>query len=198
MVELPFPDEENLYETHPSQYLSHVIGYKGSGSILSCLKTRRCSENCRASLIPVCSESAIFRVTVTLTDVGLVHYKQVVKTVFQYIAMIKEQPTLQWVFDEMKRIAELNFLFQVDERSPTKFTGDLSSILQTRVPRKWLLNGKQLKRFDASLIANDFSHLRGDNFRLMTFSSQLFGEGEMVRNSVPAKKDTSGLSERNR
>lgn len=50
----PFLDEENLYETQPSRYISHLIGHEGPGSIMSLIKTKGWANSLSAGTYPVC------------------------------------------------------------------------------------------------------------------------------------------------
>lgn len=172
-IYFPFLDEENLYETYPSRYISHLIGHEGPGSILAYIKAKGWANGLSAGAMPICPGSAFFTITVRLTEDGLTHYREVVKTIFEYIAMIKEHPPEQWIFDEMKNLAEVDFRFK--QKSPaSRFTSRLSSVMQKPLPREWLLSGTSLlRRFDPELITKALSYLRADNFRL-TIVSQTF------------------------
>jgi insulysin len=174
-ISFPFLDEEDLYETLPSQYISHLIGHEGPGSILSYIKAKGWASQLLAGITPICSGSALFSVSVSLTKDGLTHYRDIVKIVFQYIAMIKEQAPEQWIFDEMKRLTEVNFQFK-QKSVASQFTSHLSSMMQKPLPREWLLSGDSvLRKFDAGLVTRALSFLRSDNFRLMIVSQTLLG-----------------------
>jgi insulysin len=151
-IYFPFLDEEDLYETHPSRYISHLIGHEGPGSILAYIKQKGWANGLSAGAMPVCPGAAFFTISVRLTEDGLAHHREVVKTIFQYIAMIKEKKPEQWIFDEMKNLAEVDFRFK--QKSPaSRFTSRLSSVMQKPLPREWLLSGTSLfRKFDAEQI----------------------------------------------
>jgi secreted Zn-dependent insulinase-like peptidase len=51
-------------------------------------------------------------------------YQEVMEAIFQYISMMRETPPLQWVFDELKDTADIEFKLQ--EKSPASdFTRSL-------------------------------------------------------------------------
>jgi insulysin len=174
-IYFPFLDEDNLYESHPSRYISHLIGHEGPGSILAYIKAKGWANGLSAGAMPVCPGSAFFTISVRLTEDGLQQYREVVKTIFQYIAMIKERSPEQWIFDEMKNLAEVDFRFK--QKSPaSRFTSRLSSVMQKPFPREWLLSGSDLlRKFDPEAIKNALSYLRADNFRLMIVSQHFPG-----------------------
>ena len=169
-ISFPFQDEEDMYETQPSRYLSHLIGHEGPGSILSYVKEKGWAQSLSAGAQPVCPGSAFFEIGVRLTPEGLKNYQEVVKTVFQYISMMRENPPLEWMFDEQKNMAEVEFKFK--QKSPaSRFTSRVSAVMQKPLPRKWLLSGtSKFRRFDPKGIVQAMQFLRDDNFRLMVVS----------------------------
>ena len=175
-IHFPYQDEEDMYKTHPSQYLSHLIGHEGPGSILAYIKAKGWANGLSAGAMPVCPGSAFFTITIRLTEDGLKEYQEIVKTVFQYIALLQQTPPQQWIVDEMKGIAEVDFRFQ--EKTPaSSFTSKLSSKMQKPLPREWLLSGTSLIReFDANAIKQAMSHLRTDNYRLTIVSKEYPGD----------------------
>ncbi|KAJ5466589.1 hypothetical protein N7539_009545 [Penicillium diatomitis] len=171
----PFMDEENLNDVQPSRYISHLIGHEGPGSILSHLKAKGWANGLSAGAMPICPGSAFFTISVRLTPEGLKQYQEVAKVIFEYIAMIKEREPEQWIFDEMKNLAEVDFRYK--QKTPAiRFTSRLSSVMQKPMPREWLLSGSLMRRFDADVIKKAMSYLRADNFRLIIVSQDYPGE----------------------
>ncbi|KAJ5737805.1 Peptidase M16 core [Penicillium malachiteum] len=171
----PFVDEEDMLDAQPSRYISHLIGHEGPGSVLSFLKAKGWANGLSAGAMPICPGSAFFTISVRLTPEGLNQYQAVAKVIFEYISMIKEREPEQWIFDEMKNLAEVDFRFK--QKTPaSRFTSRLSSVMQKSLPREWLLSGSLLRRFDADLIKNAMSYLRADNFRLIIVSQEFPGQ----------------------
>ncbi|KAL4904401.1 hypothetical protein BDW74DRAFT_178981 [Aspergillus multicolor] len=174
-IYFPFLDEEKLYESQPSRYISHLIGHEGPGSILAYIKGKGWANELSAGVMPVCPGAAFFTVSVRLTQEGLQQYQQVVKVIFEYIAMIKEREPEEWIFEEMKNLAEVDFKFK--QKSPaSRFTSRLSSVMQKPLPREWLLSGSLLRKFDAEAIKKAFSYLREDNFKLIVVAQNYPGD----------------------
>ncbi|KAI9827721.1 MAG: Insulinase (Peptidase M16) [Thelocarpon impressellum] len=169
----PFLDEETLFESHPGRYLSHLIGHEGPGSILSFIKAKGWANGLGAGSSPICPGSASFSITIRLTEDGLKSYREVVKTVFRYIALLRETPPQSWIVDEMAGMAEVNFRFR--QKSPaSKFTSRISTVMQKPVPREWLLSATSLiRKFDSDAISTALSYLRPDNFRMALISPDL-------------------------
>jgi len=175
-ISFPWRDEEDLYETQPARYVSHLIGHEGPGSILAYLKERGLANTLSAGYHAICPGSAFFEIEVGLTPDGLQKYHEIVKIVFQYIGMMKENPPFEWMFEETKNIAEVDFKFR--QKSPaSRFTSATSSDMQKTLPREWLLSGtSRLRRFDAKAIVQAMQYLREDNFRLMLVSQEYPGD----------------------
>lgn len=172
----PYMDEEDMYETQPSRYISHLIGHEGPGSILSYIKNKGWANSLSCGGYPVCPGTAFMHIAVGLTEVGLEHYKEVLKVIFQYISLLKEAPPQRWIFDEQKGMADVDFKFT--QKAPaSKFTSHISSVMQQPLPRELLLSGSsKLRKFDASAIEKGLSFLRPDNFRISIVSQKFPGE----------------------
>ncbi|KAG5930400.1 hypothetical protein E4U42_001646 [Claviceps africana] len=169
-----FIDEEALYESQPSKYISHLIGHEGPGSIMSFIKNKGWANGLSAGATCICPGSPdIFEIQVRLTEEGLTHYSDIVKIIFQYIAMLRESPPQQWIFEEQKGMADVDFKFR-QKTLASRFTSRISSVMQKPLPREWLLSGEsRMRKFDASVIARALEKLRPDNFR-MTIVSRNF------------------------
>ncbi|KAK5154964.1 hypothetical protein LTR04_005901 [Oleoguttula sp. CCFEE 6159] len=178
MLDLYFPyqDEEDLYESQPGRYFSHLIGHEGPGSILAYIKSKGWANGLGAGPMPLCPGSAFFTISVRLTEDGLKNYKEIVKVIFQYIAMIRETPPQEWVVDEIKKMSEVEFRFK--QKSPAdRTTSGLSGVMQKPLPREWLLSGQSLiRKFNPDAISNGLSYLRPDNFRMTIVSQEFPGD----------------------
>ena len=172
-IYFPYLDEEHMYEAEPSRYISHLIGHEGPGSILAYIKSKGWANALTAGAMSVCPGAAFFTISIKLTEEGLKEYQEVVKVVFQYISLIKEVPPQEWIVDEVREMAEVDFRFQ--QKTPaSSFTSKVSSIMQKPLPREWLLSGLGLiRRFDSQAISQALMYLRTDNYRL-TIVSQTF------------------------
>ena len=175
-ITFPYQDEEAMYDTQPSRYISHLIGHEGPGSILAYIKAKGWANALCAGSLPTCPGSAFFTVSVKLTEEGLEKYQEIVKVLFQYIVLIKEQPPQKWIFDEIKGMAEVDFRFQ--QKSPaSSFTSKMSGQMQKPLPRERLLSGSSLMPiFDGEAISKGLACLRTDNYRLMIVSQHFPGD----------------------
>ncbi|BDD58887.1 Insulinase (Peptidase M16) [Monascus purpureus] len=174
-IYFPFLDEEYLYESHPSRYVSHLLGHEGPGSILAYIKAKGWANGLSAGAMPVCPGAAFFTVSVRLTKEGLKQHREVAKVIFEYISMIKEREPEQWIFDEMKNLAAVDFRFK--QKTPaSRFTSKLSSVMQKPLPREWLLSESLFRKFNPEKIKEALSYFRADNFRIIIVAPDYPGD----------------------
>ena len=175
-VYFPYPDEDDLFESQPSRYISHLIGHEGPGSILSLLKAKGWANSLGSGAVDVCPGSAFFHISIRLTEDGLKEYREILKIIFQYITMLKDTPPQEWVFDEMKEMSEVQFRFT--QKAPaSKTTSKLSAFMQKPLPRDRLLSAiSVLRKFNPDAIAKGLAHLRPNNFRIIITSQEFPGD----------------------
>jgi insulysin len=175
-ITFAYRDEEDLYESQPSRYLSHLIGHEGPGSILAHIKAKGWANGLGAGGTTLCPGSGLFSISVKLTEEGLKNYKEVAKIIFQYIGMMGAQEPQKWIVDEQMRMSEVDFRFK-QKSPPSRTASSLAGIMQKPYDRKALLSGPAvIRKFDAARISEAVSYLRPDNFRL-TIVSQDFPGG---------------------
>ncbi|KAK7928452.1 peptidase M16 inactive domain-containing protein [Apiospora marii] len=173
----PFMDEEKLYESQPSRYISHLMGHEGPGSVFSYIKSKRWANSLSADVYAICPGTpGVFGCQVRLTKDGLMNYKEIVKAFFQYVALLRETPPQEWIFEEQKGMADVDFKFK--QKTPaSRFTSKIAAVMQKPLPREWLLSGQsRLRKFDASLIEMGLDCLRPDNFRMTLVSRDYPGD----------------------
>ncbi|KAL3284944.1 hypothetical protein HHI36_019075 [Cryptolaemus montrouzieri] len=125
----PCKDLSHLYKAAPCNYISHLMGHEGPGSILSALKARGWSSSLVAGLRPSPRGFGFFTVAVDLTEEGMDHTDEIVKLIFQYINMLKDQGPLKRIHDENRDIGDMTFRFK-DKESPRSYISALVHMLQ--------------------------------------------------------------------
>lgn len=174
-IDFVYRDEEDLYESHPSRYLSHLIGHEGPGSILAYIKAKGWANGLGAGGSSLCPGSGLFSISVKLTEEGLRNYKEVVKVIFQYIGMVREKPPQEWIVDEQIKISEVEFRFK-QKSPPSRTASSLAGTMQKPYDRRMLLSGPStIKKFDAERISEAMTYLRPDNYRLVIVSQDFPG-----------------------
>ncbi len=124
------PSIRHLYESKPSSILGHLIGHEGKGSLLSLLKKEDLATGLSAGGGSGSSYGS-FGITVQLTPRGLKNYKTVITRIFQYIRLLRESGLQKELYQEIKRMADINYRFQEKGQGTnlvTSFTSLLSYI----------------------------------------------------------------------
>jgi insulysin len=175
-LHFPYPDEENLWQSKPGRYIAHLVGHEGPGSLLAYLKGKGWVNDLSAGAAPLCPGTGHFSCSLTLTEDGLKHYREIVKVFFQYIALLKDTPPQEWVVDEMAKLSEVEFKFR--QKSPaSRTTSGLSGVMQQPLPREQILSGQYLiTKFDPKAISRGLAELRPDNFRYNVVSKEYPGD----------------------
>ena len=146
---------EKQYGKKAEDYISHLVGHEGKGSLLACLKHSEWATDLCAGVSEQNSSFWLFEITVTLTDSGLEAEPGcglcAVRAVFRYLDMLKSMGPQQWVWDEMKAIARLKWDY-LEEEDPSDYVSQISSDMH-HIPLHHILEWSFLhKEFDPALI----------------------------------------------
>lgn len=175
-IDFTYRDEEAMFDSQPSRYLAHLIGNEGPGSILAYLKEEGLMDSLFAGSSIQCPGTSIFYIDTQLTKKGVQQHQRVLKTIFHYIAMLKENPPLAWISNEMSRLSEIDFKFK-QKRTPSRTVSELAELMQNPfLPRNYLLSHSLVRRFDPVAIEQGLSYLRPDNFRFFLIDQEFPGD----------------------
>ncbi|CAG9829033.1 unnamed protein product [Diabrotica balteata] len=137
------PSQKYEYKSKAVKYLSHFLGDKGKGSILSYLKKHMWALSLDA--FSEFDNNSIFdflTLNVALTEEGLKHVFDVIEVVFSYINLLKTVGPQKQVFEELKVIADTDFKFET-ERSVSYNTYTLATNLRIHPPED-IISASQL------------------------------------------------------
>jgi insulysin len=113
----------------PEEYIVNLVGHEGPGSILAELKARGWSSSLNCEHIKYANGFGFFEIKVDLSDMGYENMDKIVKLIFQYLSMIKERGTKEWLFEEYRNLREIEFRFE-DEKSPVGLVRRLVSSMR--------------------------------------------------------------------
>ena len=165
------PGSRHLYESKPGQQFGFILGHEGKGSLLSYLKKEDLASTLSAGAWSATKEYGYAYVSIGLTDKGLKEYKNVVKSVYSYIQLMKKSGYQKQVYDELKTMASLNEVYSskgegarratqlANEsiRYPLKDVGRINYIYRKDNPDVYesLLDNINLEKMLVALIAKD-------------------------------------------
>ncbi|KAI4457948.1 nardilysin [Holotrichia oblita] len=170
-VIFPSPDLLEYYKSQPGNYISHLIGHEGPGSLLTALKERGWCNSLVAGNRPAPRGFGFFGISVDLTEEGIKHIDDIVKLIFQYIRMLKESGPLPWVHEEQRDILAMGFRFK-DKESPRSYIVSLAYSLQNYPLEEVLHALYSLSDWRPDIIEKLLNDFNPDNIRIGVIAKQ--------------------------
>jgi secreted Zn-dependent insulinase-like peptidase len=191
------PGQVPSYKTKASEYISHLCGHEGPGSLLSNLKAKDYGTSVSAGVSTSNNDNNsmfyIFAIHVKLTGNGLSNWITVVEMIYDYLKMLKTQEPQEWIFNEYKKISEVTYNF-LDEQDESDFVEEIACCMAPyrEIDRVNLLSCNHLYwEFDPETIKNILTQLIPSNCRIDLLSSsfsQSSGSTGVDDNESPLKK----------
>ncbi|NVK38111.1 MAG: insulinase family protein [Gammaproteobacteria bacterium] len=125
----PLNDAVKDYSKKPSEYIGHLLGHEGEGSLLAWLKQQGWAEGLSAGLSNPMANNSTLQVNISLTEKGLQHVDDISAQLFAYIRLVQEQGVQEWVFDEEKQLSRMQFTFAQGQQ-PASLVQGLSMNMQ--------------------------------------------------------------------
>uniref|UniRef100_A0A131Z3S2 Metalloprotease n=1 Tax=Rhipicephalus appendiculatus TaxID=34631 RepID=A0A131Z3S2_RHIAP len=172
------------YRTKPLEYISYVVGHEGIGSILAYLRDRMWAlglvagnEGTGFHHNTICS---LFNITVSLTEEGLKHVKEVLTAVFSFLAMLRKVGPVKSIFEEIQTVADNNFRW-CEEESPLDYVERLCANMQLYPPKHYLDGETCLFEYDPALIQKCLDHLVPSKANIMIISCHYQDQGICIK-----------------
>ncbi|GAA5879693.1 hypothetical protein JCM8547_008957 [Rhodosporidiobolus lusitaniae] len=172
-IEFGLPDLQHHYHTKPGRYISHFVGHEGPGSILAELKSRGWATSLSSSTDNGARGFDFLRINISLTAVGLTHYKSVLAIVWQYIELLKSTPPVEWSWEETKKLGELAWRWK-EKGQPQSTTRNLASQLGEELypPERALVGPWFAMEWDAEVVKKTLEELKFENLRVFVGSKE--------------------------
>jgi len=180
------PPQIDNWRAKPCDYLAHLIGHEGKGSLLASLKSKSWASGLSAGVGDDGEETnsayALFTVTINLSEDGVEHWKEVVSELYQYVGMLRHGCAQEgglpfWIHEELRSICDVAHKY-ADEEPPEDFVVDLVEEMSPwfNTPPERLLDGSNLLfEHDADTVKNLLDkYFKPTNARL-DLSSTIFG-----------------------
>ena len=172
IVTFALPALQNDYKTKPLNYISHLIGDEGQGSLLAYLKEKDWALNLIAGSGIEGDKFKDFNVSFQLTQEGLKHKPQVLEALFSYIELIREASTEEWRFHEKSQLNALALEYEEN----VKPLGIITEYAQ----HQFIFEPDELNRlrsiigsYDRSIIEHALSFFTPKNLRLKVISKDV-------------------------
>lgn len=190
------PSQVYHWRSKPCDYIAHLIGHEGTGSLLASLKAKSWVTACCAGVGEDGDENttayALFTVSFTLSEEGVAHWKEVVTELYQYVGMLRfycqsKEGLPKWIFDELKSIYEVAHRY-ADEQPPEDYAVELAEECSPwwNIPPERLLDASGLLfEYDPKTIQTLIDEYFTPRNARIDFASTLFGR------SAEYEEDTS-------
>ncbi|KAG7371853.1 peptidase insulinase family protein [Nitzschia inconspicua] len=126
------PSQIDNWRSKPCDYISHLIGHEGEGSLLASLKSKSWATACCAGVgdggEENASSHAFFQVSFALSEEGMDHWEEVVSELYQYVGMLRyhcQEGLPEWMYEELGCIYEVAHKY-ADEEPPEDFAVSLA------------------------------------------------------------------------
>lgn len=159
------PDMDEHFRSGPEHYISHLVGHEGRGSILSELKKRGWCNNLVGGASSSAKGFGFFEITVDLTEEGFDHIDDICKLIFQYLNLLRKEGPQQWIFDEYRKLSEMQFRFK-DKENPINLVSNVVHQMMTYPLTDVLSANYLLSEWRPDLIEDVLSRLTPQNCRI--------------------------------
>ncbi|KFM22670.1 Insulin-degrading enzyme [Auxenochlorella protothecoides] len=145
------------YRKKADDYLSHLIGHEGRGSLLSALKSRGWASELSGGVTEQSTAFYLFDIVISLTEAGLAHGSGAglacVELVFAYLELLRKSGPQKWAWEEMANVAAMKFRFQ-EEDDVSNLVTNLSMDMHRYPPEHTLVGDYVHELWDEKLIAS--------------------------------------------
>ncbi|EGR28469.1 insulin-degrading enzyme, putative, partial [Ichthyophthirius multifiliis] len=166
---------QGLYKNNPLNYLSHVFGHEGKGSLLQILSDLHLASEISCSNGNEVGSFSFLQINIDLSDQGVEKYEEVLKIVFEYVKMVKNKGIQKWVFEEKKLLSELNFENK-DKEKPQNYLQVLSSRMQNQPIEDVLIQPYLNEKFEEEVFQKTVDNLNIENMRIQVISQNFKNE----------------------
>lgn len=173
------PDSRDQYQSNPSNYISHLVGHEGEGSLLSELKKKGWCNNLYAGARREARGFQFFNLTVDLSEEGGDHIQDIIKLVYQYLNMLKRKRPHEWIFNEMNDLGKIKFAFK-DKEKPIGYVSSVASNMQVYAMEDVLAAGYYLTKFDADAVEELYGYLTPEKMKIAVISKKYEGKTDQV------------------
>ncbi|WP_280554406.1 insulinase family protein [Halomonas sp. 25-S5] len=108
----PVPDPQEAYRHKPADYLAHLLGHEGEGSLLAVLREAGWADGLSAGVTRGDGRHALFAVDISLTPDGAEQLERIQASLLATIERIRASGLEAWRYQEQARLAEQQFRFQ--------------------------------------------------------------------------------------
>ncbi|MGD9157063.1 MAG: insulinase family protein [Desulfobacteraceae bacterium] len=154
------------YKTKPEMLIGFCMGHEGDGSILSLLKKEGLATGLSSGGGNSTPDYGSFMINVKLTQKGLENYRDVIRYCFSYIRLLREKGIPAYLFNEIRRIAELDYTYKNKGEGAERASQLAGNMNRYPVGIAETVN-YIYEKLDPKLVESVLDHLKPDNMICM-------------------------------
>lgn len=171
------------YLKKSEDYLAHLIGHEGRGSLHFFLKSKGWITSISAGVgddgMLRSSLAYIFGMSIHLTDSGLDKIYEIIGFVYQYLKLLRQAPPQVWIFKELQDIANMEFRF-AEEQPQDDYAAELAANLLIYPPEHVIYGEYAYEDWDAEKIKFILNSFVPDNMRVDILSKSFAKSGDVL------------------
>jgi protease-3 len=170
ILDFTITDNSDQYLVKPNTVVSYLIGSEMVGTPAYILKQKSLISSLSASASPnMYGNYGTFSVSINLTDKGMLQREDVVKTVMQYIHLIKQKGVDKKYFTEIKTVLNNDFKF-LEKGNSFNYVSNLAGSMQEYPLEDIIAAPFRFEKFDSAAINAVLNQLTSDNLKVWYIS----------------------------
>lgn len=174
---------ENLkkeYKNKPHGLISHLFGHEGKNSLLSLLKNEGYATNLMQLTEYEIDLFTLFISEIELTKSGFENYEKVLEIVFAYLRMLKSKEIPEFVYEECKRIKEINFKFKENPKQ-CDYVSELAEKMQLYDDVQDIVVGDYLmEKYEPKRTKDILNQFQAENMIIILKSKKFEGKTDLA------------------
>jgi insulysin len=133
----PIQSQKKNYQTQPLMYLEVLFSNQAENGLIHQLKQKGWILGMTPNRYEISKEEELYALNFSLTESGLSHVDDIIQACYQYIDVIKQSGLPSWLYDEIKKIDQINFQ-HVENMPASSLSNYLAQNLHDYPPEKIL------------------------------------------------------------
>ncbi|XP_018441552.2 nardilysin-like [Raphanus sativus] len=173
------PPLRHAYVKKPDDYLSHLLGHEGRGSLHSLLKDKGWITSLSAGVgddgINRSSLAYVFGMTIHLTDSGLEKIYDIIGYIYQYLKLLRDASPQEWIFKELQDIGNMDFRY-AEEQAADDYAAELSGNMLAYPVEHVIYGDYVYQTWDPKMIEDLMGFFTPKNMRIDVVSKSVKSE----------------------
>ncbi|CAN7139118.1 unnamed protein product [Brassica rapa subsp. narinosa] len=173
------PPLRHAYVKKPEDYLAHLLGHEGRGSLHSFLKVKGLITSLSAGVgddgINRSSLAYVFGMSIHLTDYGLEKIYDIIGYIYQYLKLLRDASPQEWIFKELQDIGNMDFRY-AEEQAADDYAAELSGNMLAYPVEHVIYGDYVYQTWDPKMIEDLMGFFTPKNMRIDVVSKSVKSE----------------------